>query len=204
MPPLPASSAASGNVHRSSLLRLVTSFCSTLSEHQRVLSIDFEHRHRPRQFLRLAWQAQGCCSHLLHQRRIVLCHLVNLDDRFAHLSHADALPVARRADLAHEVCHSPDTGDSLIHRLTRLINQLRTLVQGVTLSTISVLISFAAPARRPAKLRTSNATTAKPRPCCSNSKAWRRWTLRGNCRHMLTGPVKEDALTRRLVNAPQP
>ena len=57
--------------------------------------------------------------------------------------------------------------DDLVHRLSRpLVHQLRRPTRPcVTESVISSLISFAAAALRWARLRTSAATTAKPRPC---------------------------------------
>ena len=54
-------------------------------------------------------------GYFLPQDRILLRHLVSLDDGFTHLRNADALLETGRVDLTHEVGATPDGTHHLGH-----------------------------------------------------------------------------------------
>src|SRR5450830_1185833 len=131
--------------------------CLQLVPSTAVAAAQPEHAHRLDQVLGLVLQAGGGRRHLLDQGRVLLCGLIHLRHRITHLGHARALLTGGRADLAHDVAHPADGGHHLTHWLPWSTRS--------TLAEIRVLISLAASALRPARARTSPATTAKPRPC---------------------------------------
>ena len=80
-----------------------------------VIAAELEHRHRAHQVFSLRLEAAGGCGHFLHQRGVLLCHLVHLLDGFTHLRYACGLLVAGRADLAHEVGDAADRAHHFGH-----------------------------------------------------------------------------------------
>ena len=69
-----------------------------------------------------AQQFRRCCR-FLHQPRVLLRHLIHVRDRLIHLLDALALLLARRCDLAHDVCHPLHRGHDLFHRLASIVYQ---------------------------------------------------------------------------------
>ena len=99
------------------------------------------------------------------QRGVLLGHLVHLADGLIDLLDAGALLLRCRRDFAHDVGHAlTDSTISLIV-LPASSTSFEPASTRSTDSPISSLISLAALALRWASVRTSPATTAKPRPC---------------------------------------
>src|SRR5471032_3329960 len=102
---------------------------------------------------------------LLDQGGVLLGHLVHLADGGVDLLDAAALLQAGRDYLAHDVADAGDAVDDGLHAGAGLGDQAAASATRSPELPISPLISLAAAAERCARLRTSVATTAKPRPC---------------------------------------
>jgi hypothetical protein len=102
---------------------------------------------------------------LFDQGGVLLGGLVHLQDRFVDLFDPRGLFPAGGGDLGDDVADFLDRGDDLLRVWPERSTSLPPSSTLATLSVIRALISLAASALRWASLRTSPATTAKPRPC---------------------------------------
>jgi hypothetical protein len=105
-----------------------------------------------------------------HQGGVLLRHLVHLADGVDHLQDAIALFGRGGADLAHDVADLLDGADDLVHGLAGLVDQGRALIHLLDVAGDQALDLPAASALRWASVRTSPATTAKPRPCSRHAR----------------------------------
>jgi len=108
--------------------------------------LQLEHRHGLHQLHGLNTECLRRVSALLDQRGIVLGAPVHLFDSQAGLRHARGLGHAGGADAADDAGDARDAGDHLGHGRASLVHQHRAALDALHAGT-------------------SDATTAKPRPC---------------------------------------
>src|SRR5450830_999295 len=87
------------------------------------LGMQAEHAHQFRQDLRLVLQRFGGRRRLFHQGRVLLRHLVHLQDGLVDLLDAGALFGAGGRDFLHDVGHLAHAGDHFIHRFARVMHE---------------------------------------------------------------------------------
>ena len=85
---------------------------------------DLEHRHGTHQLLRLLVEAVGGGRGLLHQRRVLLRHLVELHHGVVDLVDAGGLLLGGGIDFRDQIGHAPDLGHDVLHGAARLGDQL--------------------------------------------------------------------------------
>ena len=112
----------------------------------------------------LLLQRLGGRGILLDQCGVLLGHFVHLDQRLVDLIEAGCLFGAGGRDVADDVRHLPDRLDDFVERRAGRLTRSTPSLTCVEDDVIRSLMSFAACEERCARLRTSDATTAKPRP----------------------------------------
>src|SRR5450830_1101915 len=175
-----------------------------------VIQRKYTHQLRQRRSLGLHG-GRRCCG-LLHQRGILLSHLVHLADGVVDLLDAGRLLAAGEADFA------------TISATFRTLSTTRSMVAPAcststlrsptffTESSMSSLISLTAVALRCARLRTSLATTANPRPCsparAASTAAFKArilvWKAMPSITLMMSTILREEPLMAVIVATTRP
>src|SRR5262245_40074817 len=109
-------------------------------------------------------ERSGSSGVFFNHRGVLVGHRVHLSERLVDLLEPTGLLGARRRDVRYDVGHCLDTGADIEERSAWGLAPVSTLGPWAGPVAIGCLLSLARCAGRCARLRTSAATTAKPRP----------------------------------------
>ncbi len=122
----------------------------------------------------LLFQRGGGRCGFLNQRGVLLRYAIHFGNGQSDLIDTPALLIRGGGDFAHDIRDARNGIDDVSHGFPALSTSTEPVSTRETESSINAFISFAARALRLARLRTSPATTAKPRPCSPARCFYRR------------------------------